>query len=222
MTPLGIRLNNPGNIEHGSPWEGLAANQDHPRFAAFIRPEYGIRAIARVLITYQDKRRARDGSRIDTVREIIERWAPPSENDSTSYAVHVRQRMGLDSIDAEIDVKDHRTMRGLVEAIIRHETGSMPYSDATIRKGLSLAGIDVPVKPLDKSTTITAGKVAAGGAIASPLVEPVMDLVEQIAPAMPLVETIGRYAPWALGALVLAAVGWMVWRRIEDQRLRVA
>lgn len=32
-TPRGIRNNNPGNLDKGSPWQGLVANPDEPRFA---------------------------------------------------------------------------------------------------------------------------------------------------------------------------------------------
>src|SRR3546814_18603564 len=96
MIPRVIRLNNPGNIEHGAPWEGLDPRNRDPRFCGFVSPEYGIRAIVRVLITYYDKRRARDGSRIDTVREIVERWAPAGENNTEAYAKHVASLINAD------------------------------------------------------------------------------------------------------------------------------
>lgn len=91
--PRGIRNNNPGNIEWGSPWQGLVAfdKRTDSRFAQFIDPASGIRALARVLITYQDKRRAADGSPIDTIAEFIERWAPPFENNTKAYADEVRK-----------------------------------------------------------------------------------------------------------------------------------
>jgi len=38
--PRGIRNHNPGNIEKGDPWQGLAADQSgDPRFAVFAAPE---------------------------------------------------------------------------------------------------------------------------------------------------------------------------------------
>lgn len=55
--PRGIRNNNPGNLEWGDPWQGLDPDgqaQDK-RFVVFKDPAMGIRAIARTLITYQDK-----------------------------------------------------------------------------------------------------------------------------------------------------------------------
>lgn len=87
----GIRNNNPGNIEWGSPWQGLVAHDQRsdPRFAQFVDPVWGIRALTRVLITYQDKRRAKDGSPIDTVAEFIERWAPAFENNTQAYTGEV-------------------------------------------------------------------------------------------------------------------------------------
>ena len=70
--PRGIRNNNPGNLEMGSPWQGLTKTPQDNRFCSFITPAYGIRALAVTLITYHDKRKAKNGTRIDTVREVID------------------------------------------------------------------------------------------------------------------------------------------------------
>lgn len=40
-TPRGIRNNNPGNLDKGSPWQGLVANPDEPRFCTFKDPVWG-------------------------------------------------------------------------------------------------------------------------------------------------------------------------------------
>ncbi|MCS1340536.1 hypothetical protein NX036_25235, partial [Escherichia coli] len=75
----GIRNNNPGNLEYSktNPWVGQTG--DDGRFAKFETPEHGIRALGRNLMSYQ-----RQG--IDTVSEIINRWAPPTDkNDTMSY-----------------------------------------------------------------------------------------------------------------------------------------
>lgn len=141
--PRGIRNNNPGNIDRhpGVRWQGMADDQSRDsRFVVFKAPEWGIRAIARVLITYQDKRRARDGSRIDTIQDIIGRWAPPNENRTDAYARHVSRLTGI-GIDETLDVYDHATMCALVIAIITHENGMQPYAPAIIARGLELAGI---------------------------------------------------------------------------------
>ncbi|OLF53783.1 structural protein [Pseudomonas chlororaphis] len=140
--PRGIRNFNPGNIRHvkGTRWQGMSANQNDTAFVQFIDPRWGIRAIARTLITYQDKHGLR------TVRLIIGRWAPPNENNTESYIRQVATRLGV-SPEERIDVYDYRTMRALTEAIIRHENGagSLPegnwYGEAVINEGLHLAGI---------------------------------------------------------------------------------
>ncbi|MGG2488348.1 structural protein [Pseudomonas aeruginosa] len=140
--PRGIRNFNPGNIRHakGTRWQGMSANQNDSAFVQFTGPQWGIRAIARTLITYQDKHALR------TIRQIISRWAPPSENNTEIYIRQVAARVGV-APDARIDVYDYRTMRTLVEAIVRHENGPGPlpegswYGEGLINEGLHLAGI---------------------------------------------------------------------------------
>lgn len=149
-TPRGIRNFNPGNIDRvpGVRWQGQADDQSSdPRFVIFNGPRWGIRALARVLITYQDKRRAADGSRIDSVREIIARWAPASENNTGAYAKAVASALSVGPDDESVDVYRYDTMRALVLAIIRHENGPGPlpggewYGEPIIADGLALAGI---------------------------------------------------------------------------------
>lgn len=161
----GMRNHNPGNIDRqpGVRWQGMAEDQSgDKRFVVFQAPKWGIRAIARVLITYQDARQARDGSKIDTIKEIIERWAPPNENNTGGYAAHVAQMTGI-GINDRLDVYDYATMKALVTAIITHENGQQPYDDATLDAGLKLAGIEPPRKPLSKRPDVIA--TASAGAI---------------------------------------------------------
>lgn len=150
--PKGIRRNNPGNLEWGSPWQGLANKADWPadRFAAFVDPAYGIRAIAMTLITYQDKRKAKDGSKIDSIREVIERWAPSSDNNNVpAYAKSVAALLdGVGPDDEVVDMHNPVHLRALVEGIIRHENGRGPlktanswYPDDVITEGLRRAGV---------------------------------------------------------------------------------
>lgn len=141
-SPRGIRNFNPGNIRHakGTRWQGMSANQNDKDFVQFTGPQWGIRAIARTLITYQDKHGLR------TIRLVISRWAPPNENNTEAYIRQVATRVGV-SPDGWIDIYDYRTMRVLVEAIIRHENGAGPlpdgnwYGEALINEGLHLAGV---------------------------------------------------------------------------------
>jgi len=218
--PRGIRNNNPGNIEIGDSWQGLSEAQTDGRFCQFKAPEWGIRAIARILITYQDKRRASDGSRIDTVAEIIERWAPPVENDTAAYATHVRRTMDL--VEGErIDVRDYETMKGLVIGIIKHENGMQPYSELEIRKGLVLAGIETTQKPLTESRTISRASVAGGVAVAAPVIDKLAEVAEQTGAVAPLVQQILSLSPWVLAAIGVVAAIWIIKARIEDNKIRI-
>lgn len=216
MTALGIRNNNPGNIVRvkGVVWEGQSERQGG-RFVRFDNPVYGLRAICRVLIVYADARKARDGSRIDTVREIIERWAPPNENDTDAYVAHgaVALRVGPDDI---LDIKAPDTMRGLIKFVVRHENGCQPYTAAQIDKAMLLAGIEPPPKSLQASRTVKGGQVAAAtGAAAT-----VAGALETIAPALPVLDWARDNLATVLivgGVIILAAVGYMIWARIDDR-----
>lgn len=128
--PRGIRNHNPGNIRHGDKWLGLAPAQDDPAFCSFVSPEHGIRAMAVILLNYQRKHG------LETVREIISRWAPPCENDTEAYAAHVARVLGVDA-DARITVADR--LPEIIPAIIRHENGRQPYDHATIQRGIVMA-----------------------------------------------------------------------------------
>lgn len=138
MLPRGIRNKNPGNIRLSrDKWQGLAAKQLDKDFFQFISYEYGLRALARVLLTYQGKHG------LDTVRKLIGRWAPPNENDTGAYARAVAKAMGV-KLDDPVNLGDHATMLALVKAIVMHENGMQPFADDVLNKGLALAGINQP------------------------------------------------------------------------------
>ena len=124
---------NPGNIDRNAiQWQGMAPVQKDPRFVVFVEPLYGIRAIGKVLLSYQEKHKLR------TVRQIINRWAPSSENNTDAYIEHVAERMGVGP-DDPIDVHDPDTMEVLVRAIIKHENDRVIYDDALIVKAVDMA-----------------------------------------------------------------------------------
>jgi len=146
MTARGIRNNNPGNLDFNEaafkrdPWHGELGIEDCPgaRFTTFQSPEFGVRALCKVLLTYHRKRKAADGSAIDTVAEIIDRWAPPSENNTDAYAGHVRELLDVESGE-EIDVDDATVLLVLAESIIKHENGVQPYPRDVIEAGVKMA-----------------------------------------------------------------------------------
>lgn len=125
----GLRNNNPGNIRRGITWKGMAAVQTDKEYIVFETPAYGIRAMGRVLDTYKNR------YGLNTIRGIIERWAPASENDTASYVAHVARVVGVGP-DAQLTAA-HRPL--LVAAIVKHENGVQPYPLELIKHGLSLA-----------------------------------------------------------------------------------
>lgn len=127
----GLRNHNPGNIRTSSDrWAGLDNPPDDGEFFRFTHPQYGIRAIARILKTYHD----RHG--IHTIRNLVARWAPSNENPTEALIENMARRTGLDA-NEEIEFSEHLTV--LVKAIIVQENGFQPYSNATIEEGISLA-----------------------------------------------------------------------------------
>lgn len=130
--PRGVRNNNPGNLEASSsnPWIGQTGSDG--RFAKFETPEHGIRALGRNLISYQ-----RQG--IDTVGEIINRWAPPSDNnDTAAYIKAVCAQLGV-TANQPLDASNPDTLQALCAAIIKHENGTQPYSSDQLSTGVSAA-----------------------------------------------------------------------------------
>ncbi|HFQ8725603.1 TPA: hypothetical protein ACHTI0_002461 [Enterobacter kobei] len=146
----GIRNNNPGNLEFSktNPWVGQTG--DDGRFAKFETPEHGIRALGRNLLSYQ-----RQG--IDTVSDIITRWAPPSDNNNTdAYIQAVCAQLGV-TADQQLDASNPDTLKALCAAIIQHENGSQPYSDQQLATGVSAA---IGLSQLPTSTKRYTGNAA--------------------------------------------------------------
>lgn len=185
VKPRGIRLNNPGAIRHNpnNPWQGKSVDQPDPSFVKFDDPIFGVRAIARILIGYEKRG-------LNTVRKVIETWAPPNENNTTAYVNHVADELNVDPDDV-IDVDSEAVMMALIPAIIEHENG-VPldkkawYSDKVIREGIKRAGI-VGAKgaSLTASNAVKAQITAAtmtGAAVVAPLAEPAMKAATALEP----------------------------------------
>lgn len=227
--PRGIRNNNPGNIEDDgkTQWQNLATPRSDGRFLRFKTAPDGIRALCRVLITYQDKRRAKDGSRIDTVREIIERWAPPNENNTGAYTQAVRRSMGLDGeeFEGELDVHEYNDLKPLVRAIIRHENGMQPYTDAQIDKGLLMAGVHPPSdgKPLQKNLVVQSTQAGVVGTVGSGAVglTTIATLGEQLQDAADQISPLAYYGKWLMIAFVvlsLTALGVTLYAKHKERQ----
>lgn len=129
----GVRNNNPGNIEKGIQWKGLASAQPDSRFATFVHPKWGFRAIARILLGDW-----REGQ--NTVRSLIEEWSPAADptnqtGSTAAYVAAVAKRLTVNP-DAPINVPDR--LPQLLDAIARHENSGYGYDPAIIAEGILL------------------------------------------------------------------------------------
>ena len=109
---------NPGNIRRSKVrYRGEVRPSRDPAFKEFETLAWGYRAIFVLLDTY----RIRYG--LDTLRGMISRWAPPSENHTDAYIRAVAADTGLDP-DQQLDTRDARTMIPVAAAISRVENGT--------------------------------------------------------------------------------------------------
>ena len=122
MEVRGIRNNNPGNLNYVGQAGAHKEPGPHGRFAVFATPEAGLMALRGQLLRYNQ----RDG--LDTVKEIISKWAPPTENDTASYIEGVSHALGV-TPDQKLGSFTPQLVAGLMRAIILIENGKNPYGD---------------------------------------------------------------------------------------------
>ncbi len=128
----GLRNNNPGNIRHdGRRWQGERLPSRDAAFKQFDSIEWGYRAIFVILDTYRHKHGLR------TLRGIIGRYAPPSENDTDAYVRTVATLARIPHPDAPLDFADADRMQALVAAMSRVENG-VPANPAEVSGGWQL------------------------------------------------------------------------------------
>ena len=112
--PRGFRNNNPGNIRLSKQlWQGEVPSQDKA-FKRFESLELGVRAAALLVLNYQRL------YKLDTVEKIINRWAPPNENDTAAYVAGVARACGV-TPNEKIEVSRH--LVPMMKSIFRHENG---------------------------------------------------------------------------------------------------
>ena len=90
----GIRNNNPLNIRHSADrWQGARMEQKDKAFVQFTTMAYGYRAAWKTLESYW--KYFHNLPKAFNVRNIISRWAPPTENDTEAYIRAVVMMTGL-------------------------------------------------------------------------------------------------------------------------------
>lgn len=117
MAPRGIRNNNPGNIRLSrTTYKGEVTPSSDKAFKQFESMAYGYRAVFVTLRHYHTN------LGLKTIRQMISRWAPPSENNTGSYVKYVSDAAHYDC-DAAVDIKDKNLMVKIVSAMSFVENG---------------------------------------------------------------------------------------------------
>lgn len=119
--PRGIRNNNPLNIVKGNSWKGERANQTDKRFEEFESMAMGLRAGFVLLRNYIEGTKTRP-TKFNTIRKIIARWAPPSENYTQRYIDNVCKWSGL-LPDEVVRFRERKKMVAIVQAMAKMECG---------------------------------------------------------------------------------------------------
>ena len=124
------RNNNPGNIRlTADRWRGQVLPPPDRGFVTFTEPKWGYRALFVILEGYM----IRHG--LVTIRSIIGRYAPPSENATAAYIRSVCRATGWGP-DDPLDPCG-RVMHDLVRAIVLREGGT-PADEKALREGYAL------------------------------------------------------------------------------------
>lgn len=132
--PRGLRNCNPLNIRKSDDnWVGQCGHDG--QFVKFEEVKYGIRAAFRLLYTYNYRYRC------TTVKDIVSRWAPESENDTMAYIKRVCDYAGF-SPDETINVHDTSQREQackLVAAMANVELGGDYLSSSIIHEAYDMA-----------------------------------------------------------------------------------
>ena len=139
----GIRNNNPLNIRHSADrWQGARKEQTDKAFVQFETMAYGYRAAWKVLDSYWKHFRKR--KKAYNVRNIISRWAPPSENHTEAYIRHVTRLSGLGANENMVRPSNGRQLERMALLItamtcVENGTDMDQVDQAAIWQGYDLA-----------------------------------------------------------------------------------
>lgn len=140
------RNNNPGNLEYRGQ-AGAVPEAGSGRFAKFESPTEGVAALAKQLQLYGQRG-------LDTINEIINKYAPAGENNTKAYIDNLTRRLGV-APDEELDLSNPQLLSDLIKGISRYESGSDFLRDEDVMTGISRAGVGGAQQP----ASVTIGEV---------------------------------------------------------------
>ena len=127
----GLRNNNPGNIRRSRVrYKGEVRPSRDPDFKEFSTMAYGYRAMFVLLDTY----RSRYG--LNTIRQMLNRYAPPTENFTEGYVRFVADCSGV-MPDEVVDTRFEKDMIPIVAAMSQIENG-VAANIADVERGWEL------------------------------------------------------------------------------------
>jgi hypothetical protein len=139
--PRGMRNNNPGNIEDGPFAQKLPGYiGSDGRFAKFASLDDGNAAMETLLRSYGNRG-------FNTPDAIVNRWAPPSDNNPTkAYAANIAKALGVDPT-TKIDLNNPQTMATIRTAMTRQENGPQGFAPPMAPSAAPVSAGVVPSSP---------------------------------------------------------------------------
>lgn len=129
--PRGFRNNNPLNIRIGNTWYGEVENPTDKDFEQFQNMAFGLRAGFVLMDRYMNR------YGLVTIRDIISRWAPTSENHTTKYIEFVSNKSGIGQLET-LRFDNKVALCKMVAAMVIYENGiGLPMWQ--IEKGYDMA-----------------------------------------------------------------------------------
>jgi hypothetical protein len=118
--PRGLRNCNPGNIRKNSiVYAGEIVPSQDDEFKQFVTMAYGYRAMFVLLYTYQHR------YGLDSIAQMIARYAPENENNTAAYIDVVAERSGVPA-NGHITATNGDVMIPIVAAMARVELDGEP------------------------------------------------------------------------------------------------
>jgi len=112
---LGTDINNPFDLRAGTPWKGVIGERNG--FAMFNTLENGLRAgMVDLHVAWK-----RDG--LNSIDAIVRKYAPPSENETTTYINGVCSFTGWGRYDP-LDLDNVASLSLIGSAFLRQEQGA--------------------------------------------------------------------------------------------------
>lgn len=117
-TPRGIRNNNPLNIRRNpaNRWQGRLQSPTDPQFEQFEDMLFGFRAAFVLIRTYMRQRG------VSSLAQIVNLWAPPSENNTAAYISSVESLARVER-SIKLDFSQKRKLCAIVRAMAIVENG---------------------------------------------------------------------------------------------------